>query len=139
MEIQSSRRTSFWGSLGTIGQKLQKMAILGNRSMRDESLTTTMRLVEQTMNERPITPANDDPSNLEALTPSHFILGRANVCMPKFSSHAEIYSNHRKNFRSCQVYAEMIWKRWVSEYLPQNNVRTQRNKSEANFRVGDLV
>ena len=89
MEIQSSRSTSFWGSLGTIGQKLQEMAILGNRSMTDESLTTTMRLVEQTMDARPITPANDDPSNLEALTPSHFILGQANVCilflpMPKF-------------------------------------------------------
>ena len=33
----------------------------------------------------------------------------------------------------------MIWRSWVSEYLPQNNVRTQWNKSEANVQVGDLV
>ena len=112
-------------------------AILGNRSMTDESLTTTMCLGKQTLNARPITPASDDPSDLEALTPNHF-LGRANVCIP-FIPNAEIYSNHRKMFRSCQVYADMIWKRWVSEYLSQNNVRTQWNKSEANVQVGDLV
>ena len=89
-------------------------AVLGTRSMTDES------------------------SNLEALTPNHFILGGANVCVP-FLPNAEIYSNHRKMFRSCQAYADMICKRWVSEYLPQNNVKTQWNKSEANVQVRDLV
>ena len=118
--------------------KKAMVAILGNRSLTDEALLTTMCLVEQTLNARPITPASDDPSDLEALTPNHFILGRANVCIP-FIPNAEIYSNHRKMFRSCQAYADMIWKRWVTEYLPQNNVRTQWNKSEANVQVGDLV
>ena len=33
----------------------------------------------------------------------------------------------------------MIWKRWVAEQLPQNNVRTQWTKQEANVEVGDLV
>ena len=61
------------------------MAILGNRSMTDESLSTTMCLVEQTLNARPITPASDDPLDLEALTPNLFILGRANVCIPFYS------------------------------------------------------
>ena len=61
------------------------MAILGNRTLTDESLTTTMCLEEQTLNARPITPANDDPADLEALTPNHFLLGRANVCIPFFS------------------------------------------------------
>ena len=42
-------------------------------------------------------------------------------------------------FRSCQAYADMIWKRWVKEYLPQNNTRSQWNKSEPNLQVGDLV
>ena len=42
-------------------------------------------------------------------------------------------------FRSCQAYADMIWQRWVREYLPQNNVRSQWNKSETNIEVGDLV
>ena len=82
----------------------------GNRSMTDEPLNTTMCLVEQTLNARPITPASDDPSHLEALTPNHFILGRANVCIP-FISDAETYSNHRELIRLCQAHANMIWER----------------------------
>ena len=77
--------------------KKAMVAILGNRSLTDEALLTTMCLVEQTLNAHPITPASDDPSDLEALTPNHFILGRANVCIP-FIPNAEIYSNHRKMF-----------------------------------------
>ena len=101
-------------------------------------LTTTICLVEQTLNARPNTPASDDPEDLEALTPNHFILGRANVCIP-FIPNAEVYSNHRKMFRFCQAYADMIWQRWVREYLPQNKVKSQWNKSETNIEVGDLV
>ena len=113
------------------------VSILGNRSLTDEVLTTTMCLVKQTLNARPTTTASDDPEDLEALTPNHFILGRANVCIP-FIPNA-VYSNHRKMFRSCQAYADMIWQRWVIEYLPQNNVRSQCNKSQTDIEVGDLV
>ena len=91
--------------------------------MTDDVLMTAMRLVEQTLNARPITPASDDPEDLEALTPNHFILGRAIVSIP-FITIAEVYSNHRKMFRSCKANEDMIWQRWVREYLPQNNVRS---------------
>ena len=97
-----------------------------------------MCLVEQTLKARPITPASDNPADLEALTPNNFLLGRANVCIP-FIPNAEVYSNHRKMLRSCQAYADMIWTRWVREYLPQNNHRSQWNKTEANIQVGDFV
>ena len=75
--------------------KKAMVSILGNRSSTDEVLTTTMCLVEQTLNARPMTPANDDAEDLEALTPNHFILGRANVCI-FFIPNAEVYSNHPK-------------------------------------------
>ena len=63
----------FGGVLGTVRQccKISMMAILGNRSFTDEFLTTTNRLVEQTLNARTITPASDDPADVEALTPNH--------------------------------------------------------------------
>ena len=57
--------------------KKAMVSILRNRSLTDEVLTTTMSLVEQTLNARPITPASDDPEDLEALTTNHFNLGRA--------------------------------------------------------------
>ena len=97
-----------------------------------------MFLVEQTLNARPNTPAKDDPADLEALTTNHFLLGCANTCI-LFIPNAEVYSNPREMFRLCQAYADLIWKRWVAEYLPQNNVRTHWSKEEANVEVGDLV
>ena len=114
------------------------VAILSNRSLTVEVLLTTTCLVEQTLNARPITSASDDPEDLKALTPNLFILGRANVCIP-FIQNEAICANNRKMFRSSDAYADMIWKQWVKEYLPQKNVRFQWNKSETNLQTGDLV
>ena len=96
------------------------VAMLGNQSRKDEVLLTTLWVVEKTLNARPITPASDDHEDLEVLTPNHFLLGRANVCI-LFIPNADVPSNHRKMFRSSQAYANMNWKRWVKEYLRQNN------------------
>ena len=56
--------------------KMVMIAILDNRSLTDEVLSTTMCLVEQTLNARPLTAVSDDPEDLTALTPIHFLLGR---------------------------------------------------------------
>ena len=55
--------------------KKAMVSIIGNRSLTNEVVTTTMGLVEQTLNARPITPASYDPEDLEALTLNHFIQG----------------------------------------------------------------
>ena len=55
------------------------IAILDNRSLTDEVLSTTMCLVEQTLNAIPLTALSDDPEDLTALTPNHFLLGRENA------------------------------------------------------------
>ena len=54
------------------------IAILDNRSLTDEVLSTTMCLVEQTFNARPLSAISDDPEVLTALTPNNFLLGREN-------------------------------------------------------------
>ena len=62
------------------------IAILDKRSLSDEVLSTTMCLVEQTLNARPLTAVKDDPEDLTALTPNHFLLGRENANAPFMSS-----------------------------------------------------
>ena len=114
------------------------VSVLGNRSLTDELLTTIMCLVERTLNARPITLADDDLEDLEALTLNRFFLGHANVCIP-FIPNAEVYSNHLRMFRSYQAYEDMNWQRCVREYLPQNNVRSHWNKSQTSIEVRDLV
>ena len=45
-------------------------AVLGCRNLSDEVLVTTLALVEQTLNARPLVPASSDIADLEALTPN---------------------------------------------------------------------
>ena len=85
-------------------------AIFEGRSFTDEILNTTMCLVKQTLNARPLTPVSDDPNNFEALTPNHFCLGQSINAIPPLPS-VERYTDLRKNFRTTQAYSNMIWQR----------------------------
>ena len=115
------------------------IAILDNRSLTDEVLSTTMCLVEQTLNARPLTAVSDDPEDLTALTPNHFLLGRENASAP-FMPSSERYHDLRKSFKTAQAYADMIWKRWTREYLPQWNQRSKWSKEHVrNLKEGELV
>ena len=59
--------------------------ILGNRRLTDEVLSTVFCLVEQFLNARPLVPASSDVTDLEALTPNHFLLGEV-TSLPSFES-----------------------------------------------------
>ena len=78
--------------------------VLGNRSVTEDVLTTTMCIVEQILNARPLTPVSSDVNDLEALVPNHFLLGNSNVCLP-YQLCAEEFVDHRKLFRQTQAYA----------------------------------
>ena len=115
------------------------IAVLEGRSLTDDVLITTMCLVEQTLNARPLTSVSDDPDDLEALTPNHFLLGRANLATP-FLPDAQRYTDLRRIFRVSQTYSDMIWTGWTKEYLPEGNVRNKWNKNDVRLmKVNDLV
>ena len=98
-----------------------------------------MCLVEQTLNARPLTAVSDDPEDLTALTPNHFLLGQENASAP-FMPSSDRYHDLRKLFKTAQAYAEMIWKRWTREYLPQWNQRSKWSKEHVrNLKEGELV
>ena len=115
------------------------IAVLDGQSLTDDVLITTMCLVEQTLNARPLTSNSDDPDDLEALTPNHFLLERANLPTP-FLPDAQRYTDLRPVFRVSQAYSDMIWTRWTKEYLPEWNVRNKWNKDDVRqLKVNDLV
>ena len=104
--------------------KKAMFAILGNRHLTLLVLTTTMCLVEQSLNSRPLTSVSDDPEDLEALTPNHFRLGRPVLAEPLMPD-AVRYVDCRKMYKGAQAYNQMIWSRWSKEYLPKWNVRSK--------------
>ena len=114
-------------------------AVLGNRSVTEDVLSTTMCIVQQTLKARPLTPISSEINDMEALTLNHFLLGNRNVCLPYLPC-AEEFVDYRKLFRQTQAYANLIWDRFRKDYLPTLNNR-QNWPSTANeiIKEGDLV
>ena len=83
---------------------------------RMAGLITTFCLVEQPLNNRPLTPVSSDLNNLEAKI------------------------NHRKRYFRAQFYANAIWTRWLPEYVPMLNTRAKWFSSpESHLKTGDLA
>ena len=112
-------------------------AILGNRRLTDEILITTFCLVEQSLNARPLVPASPDATDLDVLTPNHFLLGTAGSVL---ASHQRAEVDHRKRYVRAQAYSDAIWNRWLKDYVPTLNRRSKwSSQPERQLRTGDLV
>ena len=113
--------------------------VLGNRSVTEDVLSTTMCLVEQTANARRLKPLSSDATDLEAITPNHFLLGNRNLCLAYLSG-AEQFVDHRKLFRQTQAYADLIWDRFRIDYSPTlNSQKTWQTITDRSNQQGDLV
>ena len=112
--------------------------ILGNRRVTEEVLGTTLCLVEQSLNARPITAVSSDPLDLEALTPNHFIHDQRAASFPSLGFEENF--DPKKRFARAQSYANAIWTRWMLEYVPSLNRRAKWHKqSDVKLKAGDLV
>ena len=94
--------------------------------------------VESILNGRPITKSSDDPSDLEALSPNHLLLLRSGPKLPPgcFSKEG---SYVRRRWNQVQYLANLLWRRWIREYLPQLQERQKCIDLSRNFAVNDVV
>ena len=113
-------------------------ATLKDLHVSDSVLRTALIEVEAVLNSRPLTHNSPDPDDYQALTPNHFLLGRADTTVPPdIFSDREI--NSRKKWRQSQVIANQIHNRWLKEYLPTLTVRNRWRTSGQMVSKGDLV
>ena len=93
-------------------------AVARNGGLTLPVLTTTMCLVEQTLNAGPLKPVSDDPEDLGALTPNHFLLGWSVLAEPLMPD-AVRYVDCRKMYKAAQAYNQMICSRWAEKCLSE--------------------
>ncbi|XP_059918445.1 uncharacterized protein LOC132465721 isoform X2 [Gadus macrocephalus] len=104
----------------------------------DEALQTVFCEAEAILNDRPITTSSGDPNDIEALTPNHLLqLKGKPILPPGLFKKDDLYA--RRRWRQVQYIADLFWKRWTTEYLPQLQERQKWNKVHRNFTVGDIV
>ncbi|XP_055913226.1 uncharacterized protein LOC129946883 [Eupeodes corollae] len=121
--------------------KFHMKRILQDASLTFQELNTIIIQIESVLNSRPITPISDNPSDLYALTPGHFIIGCPLTCLPE-PDVLEVKSiNSLSRYQLLQWYFQMFWKRWSTEYLQNLQLRTKwkQSQSQNNLRIGDVV
>lgn len=113
-------------------------SIVKQQSLDEESLQTLLCEVEAIINSRPITKVSNDPNDLEALTPNHLLLLKVKPPMsPGVFDKADLYS--RRRWRQVQYMADIFWKRWIKEYLPDLQERQKWQSLVQNLKPGDVV
>ncbi|XP_025265426.1 uncharacterized protein LOC105258069 [Camponotus floridanus] len=111
--------------------------VIGEATLTYEEMAILVTQVEACLNSRPLQPLTDDPDDLAALTPGHFIIGAPLVAVPEPSLTSE-KDNALSRWRLLQKMRDHFWERWTREYLSTLASRPKWTKDEAGPSIGDL-
>ena len=133
-------RAPHFGGLWESGIKCVKhhlRRVVAQATLHFEELSTVLTQIEAMLNSRPLISLSNDPNDLQALTPSHFLTGSTlnglpdppdNHCMPL-----------TRRWSLVQSISNDFWKRWSTEYLPMLQRRDKWTKDESCLNINDLV
>ena len=108
--------------------------LVGDRLLTDEELASFMCEVEKIMNDRPLTRMGSDARDPTPLTPNHLLLMKGNSCAPNTDA------NHvRRRWQIIQGIANRFYERFLSEYIPQLQIRSKWTSEKENLKIDDLV
>lgn len=95
--------------------------------------------VEAILNSRPLYALTDDPNDVQALTPGHFLFGEApRVPMP--IDPPELTNNSIVQlWKDAQEMKKHFWERWLKDYLPTLQKRGKWQRANQNYKLGQIV
>ncbi|UYV73292.1 hypothetical protein LAZ67_10002541 [Cordylochernes scorpioides] len=107
-----------FGGLWEAGVKSMKYHLrrtMGSALLNFEELTTLLAQIEACLNSRPLCPLSEDPEDLQALTPGHFLIGGSLTALPDEDDIIAMSLPNR-----CQLIQKSMnhfWTRWSQEYV----------------------
>ncbi|XP_043064108.1 uncharacterized protein LOC122320097 [Drosophila ficusphila] len=112
---------------------------VGHDLLTAEELGTLLASVEAVLNSRPIGALSSDPSDGEALTPGHLLIGGPLVAPPPSALPDQISPTCLRLWRSVSSLRHRFWQRWSREYVSSLQTRQKWSKEVHNVDVGALV
>ncbi|XP_040164694.1 uncharacterized protein LOC120901056 [Anopheles arabiensis] len=91
---------------------------LGNTRLSYEGYCTVLHQIEAAMNSRTLLPLSDDPNELAALTPAHFLIGTSMFAVPE-PDYTQLKSCTLDDLQKWQLLVQRFWKHWATEYLQE--------------------
>ena len=134
-------RTNHFGGLWEAGDKSTKTLLLrtvGAHKLTYEELNTILIRIETTLNSRPLCAISNDPTDLEALTPSHFLTLEPSVSLPD-PSLRNVPMSKLQRWRLLADIHQCFWSRWRNEYLISLQVRRKWINDTDSLKVDDVV
>ncbi|XP_053691646.1 uncharacterized protein LOC128740150 [Sabethes cyaneus] len=94
--------------------------VLGTHTLACDSMTTLLAQIECCLNFRPIVPLSDDPSDLEPLTPGHFLTGAALKSVPD-NNFSDVPFNRLRQWQQTQKLFSKSGKDGIWSIYPHFN------------------
>ncbi|XP_072400969.1 uncharacterized protein [Diabrotica undecimpunctata] len=110
-----------------------------NINVTYEEFLTLLTQIECILNSRPLFAKSEDPSDLEPITPSHFLTLRPLVSIPE-PNLLPIPVNRLSRFQHVQQLHQRFWNRFSKEYISQLHQSYKwHHNSTNNIVPGSLV
>lgn len=119
--------------------KFHLKRVVRDKIMDYEQFITLLCEIEAVLNSRPLTPLSGDPTDLQALTPGHFLIMEQIVSPPPFEFPAENDAAGKKLWDQRRGLLKHFWIRWKNEYLTTLQQRKKWRREKENVKVGQLV
>ncbi|XP_024889769.1 uncharacterized protein LOC112466111 [Temnothorax curvispinosus] len=123
---------------GVRSVKFHLKRVVGDNLLTFEEMSTWLTQIEATLNSRPLCPLTDDPNDLNALTPGHFLIGGAPTIIPEPSLEA-VKVARLSRWQLIRQMLDSFWTRWSSECLQRYLSIYKWNKATPSLKVGSLV
>jgi hypothetical protein len=111
---------------------------LGETILTYEEMSTLLCQVEAILNSRPISKDLSEASELDPLTPGHFLTQGPILLPPQLPIDEETFTLHNRWARVQQIQRS-FWKRWSMEYLHTLQTRKKWAERLKNIQINDIV
>ncbi|XP_056631435.1 uncharacterized protein LOC130441675 [Diorhabda sublineata] len=130
-------RSPNFGGIWEAGEKSTKYHIkrvIGESILTYEEFSTVLAQIEACLNSRPLYPLSCDPTDLNLITPAHFLIGEALTALPTPNC-TIVKESLLSRLRRCNKMT-----RWSKEYISELQVRRKWKHHYPNFlKPGILV
>ncbi|XP_075163072.1 uncharacterized protein LOC142235697 [Haematobia irritans] len=110
--------------------------IAGSYKFTYEQFATILARIEGVLNSRPISAISEDPSDLTALTPGHFLKGSPMLSLPEPLAQNMSLINKWTKLKALHHQFAVQWK---DDYLKSLQKRYKWKQPNSNVKIGDLV